>query len=269
MSQKLLVCVCFHYSNDKFPHLCDVVDNFLSNYPESDIIIDTNSLISEREISKKFGLSHRLRVFVHGSLDHPFHLAWMHRRHFRRNLAEYDVFMYVEDDIFVPRENYLNYLEVFAILWPKFIPSFVRTEEKDGVLYCADAFVTTKIGRYDVIEIGGRKFVTLDNPYHAFWIMTRDALRESMNGDFERVYEGDKWIREIAASYGLMPGIRPCVKWGSYDVQKRGLVEVDRKMMVSPLCMVRHTTNKYINDKAFNFGKIRMDRLIKREAIFT
>ena len=175
--------------------------------------------------------------------------------------------MYTEDDIWIPRENYLNYLRVFEIMWPEFIPSFVRTEEKDGGIYCADAFIRTRIGRSDLVEIGDRRFVTLDNPYHAFWIMPRDALKKSMNGDFERIYEGKKWIREIAASYGLAPGSCPHACWGSYDIQKKGLVEVDDRLVVSPLCRVRHTTNKYINDHAFNFGKIRVDRLIKKQAM--
>lgn len=267
MPQKLLVCVCFHYSAEKFPHLCRVVENFLSNYPESDIIVDTNSRHSETAVSEKFSANPRIKTVVHDGLAHPFHLAWVHRCHFRRELDSYDVFMYVEDDIWVPYENYLNYLEVFRMVWPNYIPSFVRTEEKDGQLYCADAFIRTRIRDADVLTFGGRRFVTLDNPYHAFWVMPRGALKESMNCDFERVYEGNKWIREIAASYGLMPGRRPCVRWGSYDIQKVGVVEVDGNMKVSPLCLVKHTTNKYINDWGFNFGKIRMDKIIKRDAM--
>lgn len=208
-----------------------------------------------------------MRVFAHERLSHPFHLAWVHRAHFRREIDAYGAFMYVEDDIFVPRENYLNYLNLFGLMWPQFIPSFVRTEEKDGVLYCTDAFIRTRISRRDILNIGGREFVTLDNPYHAFWVMPRDALKASMNKDFERIHEGGKWVREIAASYGLMPGKRQCVRWDSYDVQRRGLVEVDRRLKVSTLCRVRHTTNKYINDRGFNFGKIRLDRVIRWDAI--
>lgn len=267
MLPKLLACVCFHYSDYKFHHLCGVVENLLSNYPEADIIVDTNSRHSRETIQGKFRAEQRVRVFVHEGLSHPFHLAWVHRVHFRREIDYYGAFMYIEDDIFVPRDNYLNYLEVFGLMWPRFMPSFVRTEEKDGVLYCADAFIRTRIGRHEVLEIGGRRFITLDNPYHAFWAMPRDALKASMNEDFERIHEGGKLVREIAASYGLAPGKRPCVRWDSYDVQKRGLVEVDGRMQVSPLCRVKHTTNKYINDRGFNFGKIRVDRLIKKDAI--
>jgi hypothetical protein len=243
------------------------MDNFLSNYPESDIIVDTNNDHSERLVLEKFGKSPRLKVFVHREMDHPFHLAWMHRGHFKRHLDSYDTFLYTEDDMWIPRENYLNYLEVFDLLWPRFIPSFIRTEEKDGNLYCADAFIRTRVREKDVIKMAGRRFVTLDNPYHAFWIMPRGALKNSMNENFERIHEGNKWIREIAASYGLMPGKRQCVRWESYDIQKIGLVEVDERMRVSSLCHSRHTTDKYINDPGFNFGKIHIDKLIKRDAI--
>lgn len=268
MLKKLLVCVCFHYSAEKFPHLCQVVENFILNYTESDIIIDTNNHHSEKEISKKFGMNSRIKTVVHDRLLDPFHLAWAHRKHFKREMDYYDVFMYVEDDILVPYENYLNYLDVFKIVWPNYIPSFVRTEEKDGQLYCADALIRTRVREADILVFKGRRFITLDNPYHAFWVMPRDALKESMNCDFEKIYEGNKWIREIAASYGLMPGKRPCVRWGSYDIQKIGLVEVDRDMKISNLCFVKHTTNKYINDCEFNFGKIQIERIIKKDAMF-
>jgi hypothetical protein len=264
MVLNLLVCISFHYSFEKFPYLINVLDNFLKNYPESKIIIDTNSTESKEKIFE-FRSDSRFEVFVHQCLKHPFHLAWMHRKHIRKNLDNYDVFMYVEDDMLVPKENYLNYLHVFDLMWPNYIPSFVRTEEKDGILYCADSFVRTKINSYDIVEIRGRKFVTLDNPYHAFWIMPQKALKESVNDNFERIYDGKGWVREIAASYGLRPGSNKKTNWPSYDVQKKGLVEVDKKMQVSTLCHSKHLTNKYINDMAFDFGKIRLDRLIKRE----
>jgi hypothetical protein len=266
MSEKLLACVCFHYLEERIPHLQGVVDNFLLHYPESRIIIDTNSRHSEKAVSEMFGENTRVQIFVHENLQDPFHLAWVHRRHFKRELEGYDVFMYVEDDILVPRDGYLNYLDVFPKMWPEFIPSFVRTEEKDGILYCADAFVRTRVRRSDIVQIDGRSFVTLDNPYHAFWVMPRKELKESMNNNFDKIHDGKKWIREIAASYGLMPGHRPNVRWESYDIQKKGLVEVDEKMRILPICHVKHTTNKYINDWGFNFGKIRLDRVIKEDA---
>lgn len=267
MSLKLLVCVSFHYSEDKFVHLKTVLDNFLANYPDTSIIVDTNTASSEMRIKEEFRESETIRTFVHPHLDHPFHLAWMHRGHIKRELDHHDVFMYVEDDIFVPYENYLNYISVFDLLWPRYIPSFIRTEEKEGQLYCADSFKRTRVKNHDIVRIAGRQFVCLDNPYHAFWVMPRKALSESMNENFERVYEGNTWIRETAASYGLAPGSCPYACWGSYDVQKKGLVQVDDRLLVSPLCQVRHTTNKYINDTGFNFGKIRVDRLIKKEAM--
>jgi hypothetical protein len=267
MSPKLLVCVSFHYSEEKFDHLKLVLNNFLDNYPNTSIIVDTNTVHSESRIKEEFGGAETIRTFVHESLAHPFHLAWMHRRHIRREIDDHDVFMYVEDDIFVPHENYLNYLSVFDLLWPSYIPSFIRTEEKDGQLYCPDSFKRTRVRNSDLIRIAGKQFVCMENPYHAFWVMPRGALSDSMNDNFEKVYESNVWIRETAASYGLAPGGCPHACWGSYDIQKKGLVEVDERLVVSPLCRARHIGDKYINDKGFNFGKIRVDRLIKRDAM--
>lgn len=261
----LLVCVSFHFSEERIPYLKNVLENHLNNYGDAEIIVDTNRHESI-EVIKGFFQSTQIKTFVHDNLDHPFHLAWMHRRHIKREIRNFDVFMYIEDDMFLPYENYKNYLHLFDLLWPRFIPSFIRTEEKDGWLYCADAFVKTRIRRNDVVELRGRRFVTLDNPYHAFWIMPQKALAETMNDNFETIYERT-WMREIAASYGLLPGKKHYACWPSYDPQWRGLVEIDDKMRVSNLCCARHTTNKYINSNAFNFGKIRLDKIIKKDAM--
>ena len=267
MSRRLLACVAFHYSEEKFGHMKNVVENFLSNYPESNVIVDTNDLDSERRIRSEIDGFGRLRVFAHENLHHRFHLAWMHRRHIRRELDAHDVFMYVEDDILVPYENFLNYLSAFEILWPRYIPSFIRTEEKDGWLYCPDSFKKTRIKNSEVIRVQGRTFVGMDNPYHGFWIMPRESLKSTMNEKFEEIHESKVWVREIAASYGLAPGCKPHANWASNDPQWRGVVEVDERMRISTLCYAKHTTNKYINDQGFDFGKIRVDKLIKSDAM--
>jgi hypothetical protein len=265
---KLLVCISFHFVEEKYKYLKNVLRNHLNHY-FCDIIVDTNEektislIFSEfkNEIEKE-----KIKIFVHKNLGHPFFLSWIHRKQILKRINDYDVFMYVEDDILVPYENYLNYLENFGLLWPKNIPSFIRIEEKDGVFYNADSFARTIAKEREITRVGGKKFICLDNPYHGFWIMPAIQLRQSIDHNFSSVTDEKKWVREIAASYGLSPGKKPYAKWISKDIQKPGLVELSDDYKVSPLCYSYHLTNKYINDQRFNFGKMKVDDIVKKEA---
>lgn len=267
---KLLVCISFHFVEEKYKYLKQVIYNHTKNY-FCDIIVDTNDEKSiylaandfEEELNQE-----KIKFFVHSDLAHPFFLSWMHRSHILNRINDYNVFMYVEDDILVPFECYLNYLDNFRLLWPNNIPSFIRIEEKDGIFYNSDSFITTIIKERNIVRAGGKNFICLDNPYHGFWIMPRNALKNSMNEKFACFTEEKKWIREIAASYGLAPGKKHYARWRSEDVQKPGLIQLTPEYKVSPLCYSYHLTNKYINDQRFNFGKIKVNDIVKREAKF-
>lgn len=264
---KLLVCISFHFSKEKLSYLKQVLKNHIENY-NCDVIIDTNSKDINQQISE-FELEIKLKkieIFIHEKLSHPFFLTWTHRDHFIKKINEYEVFMYVEDDILVPYENYINYLKNFDLLWPNYIPSFIRIEEKEGIFYNADCFYRTIAREKNIVKIENKKFIELDNPYHGFWIMPREPLKQSINEHFACVTEEKTWIREIAASYGLKPSKKRYAKWKSKDIQKPGLVELSEDYKVSNLCYSYHLTNKYINDQRFNFGKIKVDKIIKQEA---
>lgn len=286
--EKLLICISFHFKEKKYKYLKNILDNFLKNYLcNLQIIIDSNEEEAHDLIAKDFEQEVRdekIRIVIHKNLhtvklpfirtkenleslsSSMFSLTWMHRRHILENINNYDVFMYIEDDIFLSFENYKNYLENFYNLWPNYIPSFVRVEVKDEELYNTDAFVVTKILQKDIIHFNDKRFVFLDNPYHAFWIMPKKELKESINSNFTNVIR-DMWLRESAASYGLKSGTCPYACWPSNDIQKIGLVEITDKNKISPMCYSYHLPNNYIDEHRVKFGKIKLDNILKIEAI--
>jgi hypothetical protein len=231
----LLVCISAHYNPDRTKYLEEVIYKLRSTYKVSlDIIIDTQTFNYEH-----LNNSENMQVFVHQNLKHPFHLTWCHREHIKNSIDRYKNFMYIEDDMDVPFENYQNYLENFKILYPKYVPSFVRIEKKDGEEFISDI---PTVQNLDAIKIGEKWFHIFPFPinYHAFWIMPQKALKESLKNNFVQYTDG----REFAAMY---------VGW---ELGKQALVELDNGL-ISKKCYSYHLPNNYALSVGHPNGKIK------------
>lgn len=246
MKKYLLVCIAHHYSLDRLAYLMYNVLHIISDYGNDvKIIIDTNS---DYLLNTYFSTHSNVEVFVHNDLLHPFHLTWWHRQHIKDNIDNYYNFMYVEDDIYLPFANYISYLEKFKMLWPTYVPSFIRVEKKDSIEYMSDVPEKHKIKESDIINIEGRKFISFRFPhnYHGFWIMPAQELKETIKNDFVKFTDG----REFAASYT------------AWELGKKPLVEIyekDGKYFISPSCYSYHLPNNYALSKDSPNGKIKVE----------
>jgi len=234
----LLVCVAFHYTKIGETHLKRILYAFENEYKiPVDVIVDTNTN-NVNYLNKG-----NVKVVINDNLAHPFHLVWMHRSHIKEELNNYDNFMYVEHDMYLPYENYLNYFDNFKILYPYNIPSFVRVEEKDGDKYCIDIIRSVQ-RRFVIRKVENKYFATLGNDYSALWIMPKHELASTLSPDFIRVSEK----REDASSYPRV------------DLGKVGMVEVENNL-VSEKCLAYHLSNAYVMEKWSRFGKIKLKEI--------
>lgn len=245
MKKDLLICIAAHYNPDRIKYLTQVLDSISKEYEcEYDIIIDTNSYQLEQEL---VGIN--VEIFVNNNLQHPFHLTQMHRQHMKDHLENYDNFMYIEDDMWVPYENYLQYLNKFKTLFPLgYVPSFVRIEMKDDKEFISDVTEQYRINESTLVDIYGYKFVSFRFPYnyHAFWIMPSKELKETMVPDFFiRLHDS----RESAASY---------INW---ELQKTPLIEINKiedKYFIDESCYSYHIPNTYVLMENYPNGKIKL-----------
>lgn len=240
MSQNntLLACIAFHYVNNNLQYLNKIINSFINEYDiPVKVIIDTNT----HDIDSMNDYPN-ISVVVHSNLKHPYHLTWMHRQHMMDNISNYDNFMYLEHDMYLPFKNYLNYLDNFKILFPAAIPSFIRIEELNNEKYIVDVTHKQKLNIYYIED---KKFLNLDEPYHAFWIMPKEELLNTMLPNFVRVSK----IREEAAYYPMQ------------DLQKMPLIEIDNTNNISEKCYSYHLTNNYISLKNTPFAKIKVKEL--------
>lgn len=231
----LLICIAFHYKEDRLHLLDAVISNIVATYKCSiDIIIDTNEILDDWNQPNVIVLQHK-------KLDHPFHLTWKHRKHFLDAIDKYKNFMYIEDDIIVPYKNYVNYLENFKLVYPAYVPSFIRIELKGEDYYVTDV---TEPQTLDKININEKDFVSLNQPYHAFWIMPQKELKESISRAFYKPTD----CRECAASYIMG------------ELKKAPLVELEGDE-INELCYSYHIANNYVMADGIPFAKLKPNQI--------
>ena len=249
---KLLICIAFHHNPSRFEFLKKIVDYYIDTYEDLEhIYIDTNSEIEIFDHPK-------IKVFVHSSLQHPFHLVWMHRIHFKNHIRDYDMFMYVEDDMLVPRKSYLWYKEHIQRFWPTYIPSFLRIETYHDQEFVTDPLNKQRISPDQIIHIDNRTYLSLEYPYHAFWILPRQYLEDFVKEErFYRIggFRMQKEVRELASSF----------TW--WELEKKPIVEIEfdnnsHTWRVSRNCDSFHIANNYAGNPNTRHGKIIRDELL-------
>lgn len=248
---KLLICIAFHYDMSRLSYLKKILDTFTQTYDkhfDCKIVIDSNNSFTSDFINTYFEqFKEYIQVCIHTNLSHPFHLTWMHRKYMADNIDNYDLFMYIEDDIDVPVENFKNFLHNYDILWPTYIPGFIRVEYRNNYEINTDNDRTTYISHSDIIDVGNKFFVSLQNQYHGFWILKQKDLKDNINNRFVHVSEK----REDASSF-------PHRQLG-----KRTLLEVDiDTSSIKTICHCIHLPNNYAYSPYHN-GLKSLDKLIE------
>jgi hypothetical protein len=243
--------------DNRLQYLNQVLARFLKTYKmQFHIIIDTNTSETEvliRELYSDQINSNIIEIFVHDTLPHPHSLTWAHRFHFKDNIDKYDIFMYLEDDMDLPYENFINYIENFNIMWPHFVPSFVRVEsDANGELFSSDHLLVHKLNWSQLAQAGSKRFMRLHMDYNALWIMPRKALMPTIKDWFAR-WEVNGHIRETAASYIL------------WELKVHGLYEVNPEGKISEKCYVYHLPNNYVKAEGTPLGKMSLKRLVDIE----
>jgi hypothetical protein len=234
--KKLLVCIAFHYSQERERYLKQVIEE-LQNYKiQLDIVIDTNSQKAyELDFLKKENVS----IILHENLDHPYHLTCRHKSHILKSKNDYDWFMYMEDDMVLPYFNFYKFTEKFECLWPNYTPGFIRVERYEDTgneEFCNDIMID--ITNDMVIDIDGKNYV--DMPYHynyhAFWILPKKALEDCIEkiGESNFLNVPDQNMpREYSSSFVI------------WVLKVKCLLSIDENSQLDRSCISYHVANNY------------------------
>ena len=112
------------------------------------ITTDTNSAAAA-DMIRRFCAPHEIRV--HSDLKNPKLLAWTHRKAMKSAFADFDYFLYIEDDILLTPAGINIWLERLpSLVKHDFLPGFLlRVEEnRNGELVSSDFSHRTVVMRY-------------------------------------------------------------------------------------------------------------------------
>lgn len=209
--KEVLICIAFHYTDFTYPFVCKVLKNITDTYACTyDIVVHTNTQASADLIKNNFK---NVETIV--KENQGFNLTWAHREYIAKNMHNYENCMYIEDDMVVPYDSYVRYIENFWILWPDAVPGLLRYEEVDNVKFFNE--LKESLWRTYIINKNDRVFAYWTRAYCALWIAPTKILKkcvEFLGEDFlsnvnlncqEYVIDGVKnrhpLSRENAASF--------------------------------------------------------------------
>ena len=248
----LLICVCYHHSSDDtlknlFLNLTNIQNTYKCEYK---IVIHVNSKLAQEHILNSFS---EVEIHVCDALSHPFDLTWQHRQYIKDHINNYDVFMYIEDDMLIKYEQLTNYLKNLEIVWPKYVPTFFRYElNKEGEQYAVDVHHMT-VNDCCIIELNDKRYHKVSKIYCACWVLPASLLKNLITDNFTQIIPGGL-VREHAASF---------VNW---YLKKPCLIELKKdELQISELCTIHHLSNRYVNwTEQPHFGKVKIANILRK-----
>ena len=171
------------YVQEKVKYLQRVI-NYFSEYPSKvDVVIHTNSETFSNEDLNAYDngeitIKHYDYTEVGWRTDGGDYLTWEYRDMIKEQMDDYDVFMYLEDDLGIPKET-VNYWLRYKDLCLKhnYNLGFFRAEDHNGTLVSTDLPDEKRLNR--IINLEGVEFAVNDvNPYCAFWIYDKEEFKK-------------------------------------------------------------------------------------------
>jgi hypothetical protein len=247
--RKLLICLCYHHDGDDgLQVLFRNIENINAYAADVTLVIHTNTDDAKQLINDRH--QHVITIVAKDML-HPYHLTWQHRSYIRDHLGEYDVVMYAEHDMMITGDQVDNYLENIQHMWPDYCPALVRYEIScDGDMVAVEA-AAWSINKLKFVELNA-KYADVGLLYSACWILPTVLLQQVITNSFCTM-DAPVWgVREHAASFV------------NYTLKKPLLLQlVPGEMQISPLSLIHHASNKYVNMKNSCFGKTKISELFK------
>ena len=246
---KITKHISFFFIADRIQYLNTIIDETNTYKFVTDIFIHTNNPHFNKTHLNNYSNGNLCVVYHDLSGIHPYYLTWMCRGMMKRQMDDYDIFMYIEDDILVPNkaiEYWINYTE--QIEEDNYNLGFLRIERDNK----NEEFITDlKRGEffYKQISIKENSYCVNDiNPYCAFWIYNKKEFKRFANSEYYDINNIDGYKYREGSAIGL-----------------HGLKTNWFKATVIPLihnslhddCKIYHLPNNYARNEKETFGKVK------------
>ena len=249
---KITKHITFFYIEERIQYLNKIIHETNNYKYHTDIFIHTNTFDWNMSLLHTYTNGNIQMVLHDLTNEHPYYLTWKCRDLLYNQRNDYDIFMYVEDDILVLSATIDYWVEHNEFLIKhNFNLGFLRVEIKDsdGEEYTTDVHSLRKVSE-EYCE-------NHRNPYCAFWIYNKNEFNKYTNDihyDLRNVEACG--IRETAA-FGLSALFIDGLGWykGTLIPLINGKLD-DR-------CKVYHLPNNYANNPDCEWGKTKYKDLLK------
>lgn len=249
---KISVHITHYYNESRWIYLRKIIKEY-NNFPYLvDIFIHTTQDFKLEEIGTYN--NGEIQLIVHNTFtkeketDIPpdycsrwplgLYLTWKHRDLMKEQKDKYDIFMYSEDDILIPKATFLYWLKYKYVTQNGWNLGFFVIETDENNEYAVNSGRSPD-GKYNqcitkTIDLNGYKFAINDqNPYCCSWIYDKTELEKFINSKYWNVAN--------------VSGPGPCEKaaFGGRDNYKATIIPLVNNNLHND-CKVYHLPNKYI-----------------------
>jgi hypothetical protein len=256
---KITKHISFYYLETRIIYINTIIESTNNYEIETDIFIHTNNPNLQVTDLNAYR-NGKLEIVYHDLTHiHPYVLTWFSRDLLYKQRNNYDIFMYIEDDILVPYKAITYWLEYSnKCIEMNYNLGFVRIEIENGEEYITD-LVRTQLDT--IVTLNNRLYcVNNKNPYCAFWIYNKNEFNAFANSKY---YSLDAYnlnthkefyymIREVSA-FGLHSKV---CNW-----YKNTLIPIVNNKLIED-CKIYHMPNNYIMDKRQGFATIKFNDAI-------
>jgi hypothetical protein len=255
LKQSSLLKIAKHitfYLSDKtiyrISYLNKIIDE-VNSYPYLvDLFIHVNN---DYSIEKLLSINERTngttKIVCHDLTDtHPFYLTWKCRNLLKEQRYDYDIFIYTEDDILIPRNTIQYWLDFkdLVILSGNNL-GFLRVEkDKNGKQVSID-LPEKMIAK---IYINSIPFtINSINPYCGFWIYDKKEFNRFVNSHYYDIANIEGYRIREKSSIGLHSMRTDWYKYTIIPIKNSKVIEE---------CKVYHLTNNYHTEKSILIDNI-------------
>jgi hypothetical protein len=251
---KITKHISFYFLKDRIVYINNIIDETNKYEYTTDIYIHTNVADLEESVFNKY-TNGCIKIIYHDlSNINPFYLTWKCRELLYQQRNEYDIFMYIEDDILVPNKAIKYWLEYNEkLIEMNYNLGFLRIEVENNNEYITDLYGE----KFDTtINLNETKYcVNNKNPYCAFWIYNKNEFNNFVNSKYYNINNIQGYeIREKSA-IGLHGT-------GGTNWYKNTLIPIINNKLIDS-CKIYHLPNNYVLNKNTHFATIKFDEAIK------
>ena len=241
--------ISFYYIENRVCYMNKIIDETNKYKFITDLYIHTNSKILKKEDFNEY-TNGNINIIYHDlSNIHPYYLTWKCRNLLKTQANDYDIFIYTEDDILIPFNAILYWLEYNKnLIRHNYNLGFVRIETKDNEEYLTD-LPGNKLKT--TINLDGIDYcINNINPYCAMWIYNKDEFNKFVSSKYYNI--------NTIPGYGIREKSAIGLHGKSNYWYKGTLIPlINNKLNIN--CKIYHLPNNYVENPISNFATIKFD----------